>query len=247
MEQETYYFRVGLFVILIFAGFMLTLGWLAGRRDDTGRVPYAIYFSGSVDGLSLGSPVKLKGIEVGNVTEIGFAPQNNQLIRVLADIKDTAPITTDTIASLQLQGITGTSIIALESAGGHPERLFRKDEEGYLVIASKTSSLERVVTSVPQLIEAMTKLAKQGQALFDDKNIAAVQTMLASVAASAQTLNQIVNGDSKRSVETTLLEFNTMLTEGRSALREIKMLARTIREDPSVLIHGTQHEGYKVP
>ena len=60
----------------------------------------------------------------------------------------------------------------------------------------------------------------QMQKLLSDKNILAVQGVLADT--------------------------HDTLTEATGTMREIKMLARTIRDDPSIIIRGTAHEGYKV-
>src|SRR5262245_26396110 len=115
MEQDGYYFRVGLFVALTMVVAIFVIGWFAGHRDEMGKTTYAIYMKTSVNGLSLGAPVTLSGIQVGNVKEISFVSSDSSTIRVLADIVDTAPVHTDTVASLKLQGITGTSFVGLEN------------------------------------------------------------------------------------------------------------------------------------
>ena len=44
-----------------------------------------------------------------------------------------------------------------------------------------------------------------------------------------------------------LPEAHDALTEAAAAFREIKMLARTLREDPSIILRGSNYDGYKVP
>lgn len=249
MEQDGYYFRVGLFVAITLTVAIVVIGWFAGHRDELGKTTYAIYMKGAVTGLSLGAPVTLEGIQVGNVTEIAFvtASNDNGLIRVLADIVDTAPVRTDTVASLQLQGITGTSLIGLENTGTEPKPLSAQDKDGYKIIASRPSPLERVFTTIPELIDQMTKLATRGQAMLDDKNIEAVHDLITSLDASAQTLNKVLGGTHGKSVEEALEQLNDLLAEGKGTMREVKMLTRTLREDPSVVLYGTKHDGVKVP
>jgi phospholipid/cholesterol/gamma-HCH transport system substrate-binding protein len=227
MEQDGYYFRVGIFVAIALFASVIVIGWFAGHGDELGKTTYAIYMKGAVNGLTPGAPVSLGGIQVGNVKDISFASSDG-FIRVLADIVDTAPVRADTVASLQLQGITGTSLIGLENSGLDTQPITKLDKDGYKIISSKPSPLERVFTTIPELIDQVTQLSQRGQALLDDKNIAAVHALLLSLNSSA-------------------LMLNDLLTESKGTLREVKMLSRTLREDPSVVLFGTKHEGVKVP
>ncbi len=247
MEKDSYYFRVGLFVIASFMAAVVVIGWFASNRDEVGHTPYAIYFNGSVDGLTAGAPIRLRGIQVGFVSNISFAAQDDDTIRVIAQILDTAPIHSNTRATLQMQGITGTSFVGLENINEKVERISAKDKDNYLIIASRQSSLERVFTSVPDLIEQVTKLAVQGQKMLNDDNVNAVHNTLTSVSAAVSALGNLVGSDKKGAgVHETLEDLGGMIEEAKSTLREVKMLARTLREDPSIIIHGVQHDGVKL-
>jgi len=248
MEQDRYYFRVGIFVIVAVTLFTVTLFSFGGRHQDKNSlVTYAIYFQGSVDGISLGTPVKLKGIQIGTVKEIAFAVSQNDMIRVLVDVIGSAPVRSDTVASLQIQGITGTSIVSLENTqNAQMPRITRKDTDNYPIIASKPSPLERVSNSIPDMIDQMTKLARQGQMLLDDDNIKAFHDAMASIDQSAQSLNKIMGGNTNQSLQSALAQLNELLAESKLTMREMRMLTKTVRDDPSILIHGTKQEGVKV-
>ena len=223
MEQDKYYFRVGLFVTIMIAIIIFVLGVFSTNRQQDIYITYAIYFDSSVNGLSLGSPVKYKGIDVGKVKSIEFDSYQNDFIRVLVDIVDTAPIRQDTQASLQLQGITGTSIISLEDTNDKDAPivyLSKEEEDEYLVISSAKSDLEQVFTSIPELMEELTRLSGQGQKLLSDENIKEMSRMM--------------------------VDFRSLMVEGKQTMREFKMLAKTLREDPSQLIRGPKYKGYEV-
>ena len=66
METDKRYFIEGLFIIGFAIGIAFFAVWLAnsGERDD---VTYRIHFAESVSGLSLGDPVKFRGVDVGTV------------------------------------------------------------------------------------------------------------------------------------------------------------------------------------
>ncbi|MBI3441436.1 MAG: MCE family protein [Proteobacteria bacterium] len=222
METERYYFRVGIFCLLVVAALIYYLITFGGGQETKHLTRYAIYFDNSISGLSRGAPVKLKGISVGLVKQIGFVAKENDRILVLVDIADTAPIRKDTVASIEYQGITGATYLALENTQPNEPPIYLKKEIGekYPVIQSAKSELQTVLSSAPGLMGGLAKTTEQMQKLLSDKNIIVVQGILA--------------------------EAHDVLAEASGALREIKMLARTIREDPSVIIRGTTHEGYKV-
>ncbi len=261
MEQDSYYFRVGVFVTLALIAATVVIGWFAGHRHEELKTTYAIYISGSVDGLTPGAPVRLKGIQVGMVKDISFVPTDNNLIRVMAEIVDTAPIRSDTVAVLQLQGITGTSLIALENGGTDMKPLVKRDDRGYLVIASKPSTLEKAFTTIPALIDQVTQLSKRAQAMLNDDNIAAVHGTLQAINDSATSISKMMGGPNAKSLQATLQSMQATLqelrglmndsrgavAESKTTVREIKMLTRTLRDDPSLLLHGTDQGGVKLP
>jgi phospholipid/cholesterol/gamma-HCH transport system substrate-binding protein/paraquat-inducible protein B len=65
-------FRVGLFVLIglvLIVAFALILGGQSLLRQP---IEFETYFDESVQGLEVGSPVKLRGVKLGSVSEIGF-------------------------------------------------------------------------------------------------------------------------------------------------------------------------------
>ncbi|TMH09965.1 MAG: MCE family protein [Betaproteobacteria bacterium] len=71
MESDKHYFIEGLFIIGVSIAAAFAFVWLAnaGHRDD---VLYRIHFTESVSGLSLGDPVKYRGVDVGTVKSMGI-------------------------------------------------------------------------------------------------------------------------------------------------------------------------------
>src|SRR5262249_50930880 len=68
---------------------------------------YDILFDGSVTGLQVDGTVRYRGIAVGHVTDIRIDPENIEKIRVTIEVKADTPVRTDTVASIEVQGITG--------------------------------------------------------------------------------------------------------------------------------------------
>ncbi len=75
METDKRYFIEGLFIIGFAVAAALFAVWLAnsGESDD---VTYRIHFAESVSGLSLGDPVKFRGVDVGKVKTMALDPAN---------------------------------------------------------------------------------------------------------------------------------------------------------------------------
>jgi len=67
------YFKIGVFVIVgtfLLLGGVVALGLRSGTQEP---IYFETYFEESVQGVAVGSPVKQRGVQVGTVTEIGFA------------------------------------------------------------------------------------------------------------------------------------------------------------------------------
>lgn len=72
MSEKPNYFKIGLFVILgtlVLAGAIVIFG---GGKFFEKKYILETYFNQSVEGLSVGSPLKFQGVKIGNVTELGF-------------------------------------------------------------------------------------------------------------------------------------------------------------------------------
>ncbi len=71
-SEEKQYFKVGVFVICSFALLIVLLLIFAGGHWFSRTIKVETYFNESVQGLTVGSPVKYRGITIGKVTRITF-------------------------------------------------------------------------------------------------------------------------------------------------------------------------------
>jgi paraquat-inducible protein B len=65
--------KIGAFVLIGAAILVLTIGLLGSARLFARPVPMILYFRDSVNGLAVGSPVKYKGVTIGQVRSISLA------------------------------------------------------------------------------------------------------------------------------------------------------------------------------
>jgi phospholipid/cholesterol/gamma-HCH transport system substrate-binding protein len=73
-----------------------------------------------VPGLAVKAPVKLRGVDVGTVEEIGFDPADMRRILVRIDVDKAIPLTRGTYARLGYQGVTGLTFIDLDDRRQRP-------------------------------------------------------------------------------------------------------------------------------
>ncbi|HYD30384.1 MAG TPA: MlaD family protein [Azospirillaceae bacterium] len=246
METRASYMLVGAFVLAFMAGLVGFAVWLTKvQLEDTGDL-YYIYFSGSVTGLQEGSPVRYAGIPVGTVTDIRLAPENVSLVRVTAELKDGTPIKSDTIASLELQGLTGTAYVQLTGGTQGAEPLKAGNGE-VPVIRSRPSALAELADVAPQVLNRAAELADRLSVLLSEQNQERISGILANVerltgdasvaAADARkamlALEQLA-GDARgytralaESADQTLVQTRRTLAEAQDAANGFQQLART--------------------
>jgi paraquat-inducible protein B len=81
----TNHWKLGLFVVLGIGACVGALFWLGAQRFNREAYQAVTYFDESVQGLDVGSPVKFRGVTVGNVGNITIAPDHRH-VQVTADI-----------------------------------------------------------------------------------------------------------------------------------------------------------------
>ena len=187
MDSQSSQFIIGLFVIAGIIGTFVFGLWLAGTGNDKETVPYTIYFEESVSGLKIGSRVSYRGIRIGFVSEIGIKADNPQFVYVQVNVEEQYKLHEGDVASLKLEGITGTSYINIEGARqGTP--VIESSGETPTVIPSQKSELEQVVQGIPDLINQATILANRFAELLNEKNREQVEAILVNVNTLAESL-----------------------------------------------------------
>jgi phospholipid/cholesterol/gamma-HCH transport system substrate-binding protein len=168
METDNHYLVEGLFIIggAIAAAFFAV--WLtgSGHRDD---VLYRIHFAESVSGLSVGDPVKFRGVDVGNVKAIELDAADPRVVQVDVRLRKDAPVKTDTKATLKLKGITGTVFIELNGGSPKAATLLAATREGQIPeIASEKGTLTAVLDLLPKLLEKFSGIESQVSKVVGD-------------------------------------------------------------------------------
>jgi phospholipid/cholesterol/gamma-HCH transport system substrate-binding protein len=161
METDKHYFFEGLFIIGFFIAAAIFAVWLGspGRHDD---VVYRIHFPDSVSGLTVGDPVKFRGVDVGTVKTMILDPDNPRLVRVDVRLRKETPVKTDTKASLAMKGITG--VVFIELNGGDPAAqtlLAATPQDKIPEIPSEKTGLKAMLDALPKVVDKFAAIEDQ--------------------------------------------------------------------------------------
>jgi phospholipid/cholesterol/gamma-HCH transport system substrate-binding protein len=230
MENRASYIFVGAFVLIFVAATIGMAVWLAGVDFDEAPKQYTINFEGDVTGLSVGSPVRYRGVPVGSVSAIDIAPENVERVKVIIDVSRDTPIKTDTVAQLALQGITGVAFVQL-TGGTHAAPVLAPDRKNKApVIASRPSALQQLVNRLPEIVEKVDRISGSLVKLFDDKNIAALSSTLENIERASSMM-----GKESDQISSLLREGRAAIEAMKTAGQSISVLARTLDRETKPL------------
>jgi phospholipid/cholesterol/gamma-HCH transport system substrate-binding protein len=190
---------VGSCVLAAIATIVVFIFWLGRSQFDHHEDTYNTYFTGSVTGLSSGSPVRYRGVPVGTVGAIAIDPQNIERIRVTLKMQPGTPVRNDTVASLEMAGITGGSYVELTGGTQDSPPLTATDEDGVSVIKSENSSLQSLVADAPKLLGKLNQLADSANAALSADNVKAISDTLSHIQNVSATLDS-VGPDAKQAI-----------------------------------------------
>ncbi len=193
MIRKQDYFKLGVFIILgscMLLAVIIILG--AGKYFET-TYTLETYFNESVNGLAVGSPVKLRGVDIGRVVAINFVlneyketqKDDNRYVYVecaitpemFADIPKESFITKieeEVKRGLRMRptslGLTGQlflNIIYVDPENNDPLEISWKPKEAY--IPSIPSTLSRVEAAITTISKTLSSLKKEDiQSIIED-------------------------------------------------------------------------------
>ena len=197
MEPKGNYLLAGSFVLVLS---IVTLGlvvWL-GKSDYRGVYDrYEAYMRQSVSGLSVNSSVKYRGVDVGRVKDIALNPENTEEVRLSLDILQGTPIKTDTVATLETQGLTGLAVLNLEGGSRDAPSLVAETGQEFPVIQSRPSlffrldmALSRLLSeeSLSRLFKNLNDFSENALAMLSEENRVHIERTLADLSTISRTL-----------------------------------------------------------
>ena len=204
---------VGFFVIMSIVLIFVFVIWLVKPTDDKELTLFKIYFTESVSGLNIDSPVKYRGVTIGKVTKMSINPVNIEEIEVDILVDRDSPIKTDTVAKLKAQGITGLNYIDL-SQGSKNAPLLCENGEELLVIKSVPSFLVKVEESFGSVSVNLSNLMESTQVLLRTENQEEFTKILRSLASTMAKFDKTLN-------EKSIDDFHRLIASARSTAEKM--------------------------
>lgn len=238
MDTKINFFKIGLFVIALVTSLLILVFWLGKFGFEKKKFDeYSIYFQESVSGLNIGSSIKYKGFEVGNVNEIKLNPNNSEEIQIDIVIKKGTPIKEDNYAVLGNLGITGLKYIELKG-GSNNSNLLQENENGLKIINSKTSDLTTLVDSTTDLTNELNQVLAQIKKLLNDENIKTISQILAKTENSMNNMEQFSSYlvKNEKRIDEVLNNISTLSKTGTKSFESINKSADSFRALSSELL-----------
>jgi phospholipid/cholesterol/gamma-HCH transport system substrate-binding protein len=220
--------KVGLFVLAGLAVLMISILML-GDIHFRPQSHFFVLFK-NVEGLSDKSPIKISGVEVGNVKKVELS---EDMARLTIALRKDIPVYKNAKARIKSTGIIGTKFLALYPGSpepGIPEETQRLDN-GATIIGQDVIDLEEMVERVAKAVDGFTGGGKLGDNL--NATMANLRAITDSLnAALGQQRRQLVNivnnieGFSSHA-KSVAAHLDEVLTESKE---EIKLAVHNLKE-----------------
>lgn len=198
MENEARYILVGSLIITVSLMLVASLIWLSGG-ERIAYQHYTIYFRNqSMDGLDISSPVKMRGIKIGEVSDFSFVTGGHNAVKVNVKIEPNTPVHVDSRATVQRNILTGMASIDIGNPNPNSPLQVNQDQESpWPIIAEGSSDLQKVTTNLTQMTIKSARVLDNINQMLDKPNRDALaatlnnlQTLSASLVAHKHVLDE---------------------------------------------------------
>lgn len=225
MDTKVNYTIVGLFIVLLTAALIGLIFWLTTFKHPEKYNVYVVYVHEEVSGLSVQSPVRYNGVQVGYVDRITLNPKDPQQVILLLKIKQGTPVTTSTIATLMAQGITGMDYIGLKALTAAAPPLKAQPGEKYPVIPSEPSLLVKLSTALQEITSTIKNLSYSINQIFDEQNRLAISDSLQNISKVTKTLEK-----NTQNFDATMVATRKLMENGAKASKQLPEVMTQLQE-----------------
>jgi len=181
METRANYVAVGAFVLACILALVITMLWLAGFQYSHEYAYYQTNFRGAVTGLGKGTTVRYNGIDVGRVDDLQFDRDDPQVVIAILQIQPGLGIRTDSVSSIEPQGLTGGSFVEISGGSKDAALLTAQPGEKYPVIKTAPSALQQLTRGAPELLAKLNTIADRLSIVLSDENAKHLSNSLANL------------------------------------------------------------------
>lgn len=222
MENRSYALLTGCFLLALSAAVVVAATWLSNSGEE--RKPYIVVTEGSVSGLNVQSTVRYRGVNVGKVTEIRFAPGDFEHIWIRIEVDADLPLTDTTYAQLQAQGITGLSRLELSDENGKRGKPVKTSEADPARIPMHPSLIQEAGDIAESLLDDADKLLKNLNAILGPGSAHRLDRIFDNIEQATDGILRI-----ERKLEPTLDQLPGLARNANSAIRRIDGIAKELQ------------------
>ncbi len=237
--------RLGIFTFI--GSVILVLGiFLVGNKDFLFHETFELkaYFP-TVEGLRVGAPVRLTGIDVGSIKSIEFIADTTSKILVTMKIRKDVQqfIKKDSRASIETEGLVGNKVLIIYGGSGNVpsvsdgDVLPTKMPVTYAEIIEETQGILSYIKEISKEFSLMLKKINEGEGtigqLINDKKL------YRSIDQATQTANQTMLG-----LTSSLEEISNVVTGlGNNLVNVISGVDSVIKKIDNLVLRVNQGEG----
>jgi len=221
METRARHVLIGLFTVLAAVLALLFTLWLSQQSERDFHF-YDIAFEEAVTGLSRGSTVEFNGIRVGDVIDLRIDDKNPRNVYARVRVESTAPVRTDTKATLVPVGITGTSLIRLTSGDDPNSQPLVSTEASIPTIMATPSPMSKLLAGGEDVLYNVNELLIGARDLFSKENVASMSRTLVQLEQTTAAL-----ADKQSGVNLAIANFSKASAEADRAFSEMQKLMKS--------------------
>ncbi|WP_107708559.1 MlaD family protein [Campylobacter concisus] len=246
MENRNSYTIVGMFFMACLTAFAIFIWWMTSKNNT--KVDFKEYYIHTTElpsGLKVDSTVKFIGVPAGSVSDINFVDDKNALINITMKIREDLPIKADSVASIEVQAISGVASINISRgtkdfvSGQKPilqleESLFSKLGNNAENITLKINqTLDKVDNffspeNIAHVESVLKNIDKFTQVLTDEEGLSEVDSIVKNVKNFTDTLNKTDTKELVKNLNRLISNANQVFVSANSAITGYNSLQEII-------------------
>ncbi|WP_176083274.1 MlaD family protein [Martelella sp. HB161492] len=179
METKANYSIVGIFVLVVLVAGAGFIYWIEQYGRQGPMAELVVRIPGSANGLTVGSPVRFNGIQVGAINKLRIDPQDPRFTIAETTVKADTPVHESTVAKLELSGLTGSGYIELSAGGESGPNILQEalDNDTYATLTADKSSLANLLATADQIMKRVDDTITQVQSMITTVNTPLTKTV----------------------------------------------------------------------
>ena len=203
--------KVGVFAVLVIAVAWWGIKWLGGQNVLLTNNIYYVYYD-DVSGLQESSEVKLRGVKVGNVTDI-VLERDRVLVELAVETKYEDMIPSNSIAEMGAAGLMGGVEIVIKQ-GDSAEPIAN---DAFLEGRVKPDMIGMLADGGSALIEELNATVESLHTMLDG-NSAAITSLVANLESVTATIDKVLASGQIQGALNNLSSFTDTLAENEARI-----------------------------